>query len=144
MAKLHVDYSVLLSFAIFSGGYFFVSYLLLSDLTSWVYQLVCSVIALIVYLNLLRYALLALYSLSSDRVSEYLGFLMMYLLTISVIGLPFFLEERSIVSVSFLHYIIIGFACIMLTKYTVFMLLGPWHDVKTANSKSQTTQRYTL
>jgi biofilm PGA synthesis N-glycosyltransferase PgaC len=55
---------------------------------------------------------------------------MMYLLTISVIGLPFFLEERSIVSVSFLHYIIIGFACIMLTKYTVFMLLGPWHDVK--------------
>ena len=44
--------------------------------------------------------------------------------------MPFIVEPNVVFEAPIIRYIIIGFATILLTKYTFFMLLGPWHDIK--------------
>lgn len=129
MTKLRFDLPLLLAFSVFTGVYTFVGYFLISKMPLLAYQVVFSVIALIIYLNLLRFFILALYSLSQSKISQLMGFFMLYMITLSIITLPWLLEPRETIDAPVLRYVIIAFAAILLTKYTVYMLLGPWHDV---------------
>ena len=130
MGKITFDFSTILSMILFSGAYFATAFFLIGKTENIAYMVVFSLMALILYLNILRYFIFEICSLSYARMTEFFCYAIMYGITISVIAFPFFLEPVFVFESPVVRYLIIGFATLLLTKYGLFMLLGPWHDIK--------------
>lgn len=130
MGKLSFDFSALLSAILFTGVYTATAYSLISLTENLAYLIVFSLMAFILYLNILRYFIFELCRLSQARMTEFFAYVVMYGITVSVLLMPFFLEPLFVFESPVLRIIIIGFATLLLTKYCLFMILGPWHDIK--------------
>lgn len=136
MGKIHFNFGILIGTILFSGAYWLISFFLISLAERMSYIIVFSLMAAILYLNILRFLLFKVYelvevkTLSKEQISQLFGYSVMYLITISVVTLPFFLEPSFVFDSEVLRVIIIGFATLLLTKYAVFMMLGPWHDIR--------------
>ena len=130
MNKININYLTLFNSIVFTGLFFLVLYYAISYVDNIIYMVVFSLMALIIYINILRKFFLEMFSLEVTRISEFFIYFIMYVVTISVLAMPFFVEPNVVFEAPIIRYIIIGFATILLTKYTFFMLLGPWHDIK--------------
>ncbi len=130
MGNIKINFSVLLSTFVFTGVFAAVSYILISKIENFSYVVVFSLMTLILYLNFLRYFILELCSLSESRVSEIFSYFLMYAVTGSVLLLPVFLDPKFVIESPEIRYFITLFASILLAKYSLFMILGPWHDIK--------------
>ncbi len=130
MGKITFDFSALLSMVLFTAAYASVAYFLISFTENIAYLIVFSLMAFILYINILRYFILEICSLSQARVTELFSYVIMYGITISVLVLPLFLEPIFVFESPTLRFFIIGFATLLLAKYCTFMILGPWHDIR--------------
>ena len=130
MGKLQINPVTILTLLLFTALYSYGSYWLISFTENVTYTIVFSLMALILYVNVLRFFIFELCSLSQSRISELFTYLVMYAITISVLVLPLFLEPIFVFESPVLRIIIITFAALLLAKYCAFMLLGPWHDIK--------------
>ncbi len=130
MGKITINFGALLSMTLFTAAYAMGAVSLLSLLTNVTYVIVFGLMALIIYINFLRYFILEICSLSQARMTEFFIYTIMYAVTASVLLLPLFLEPVFVFESPTLRIFIITFACILLAKYTIFMILGPWHDIK--------------
>lgn len=115
---------------LFTGVYGYISYELVTLTDNFAYLVVFSMMALILYLNIIRYFVLEFCSLAQGRTTEFFAYFIMYVITITVIAFPFFLEPIFVFESPVIRYFIIAFATLLLTKYCLFMILGPWHDIK--------------
>lgn len=129
MKKLHINNSAILSLLLFTVLFSFVAWYAITLTSHTVYRVVFGLVACIIYINFLRFFILEFFSLSNSRLSELMVYILMYLITISVLVLPLLVEPVLVFESSLLRNIIIGFAMVMLSKYFIFMILGPWHDI---------------
>ncbi len=130
MKKIIINNVTLFNAALFSVIYVVFMVFVISFLENLIFIVVFGAMALIIYANILRKFVLEMFNLENTRISEFFVYLMMYIVTISVLVTPFFVETKVVFEASFIRNIIIIFASILLTKYTLFMLIGPWHDIR--------------
>jgi len=130
MHKLNINLISVLSALLFSVLYAFLSYSFISLFTDIVYIIIFTLVLTIIYINILRKFIFEIFTLEKGRATEMFAYLLMYVVTVSAIIFPFVFEPIIVFELPILRYLIIGFATILLTKYAIFMLLGPWHDIK--------------
>lgn len=131
MNKLPVNFLVLANTIIFSLIYGLAFLIFKTYFTTTAGIVIFSIMSLILYVNILRKFALEMFSLEETRFSEFFIYFLMYLITISVVVLPFFSDTEIVFDSKVIKNLIIVFASILLTKYTIYMFLGPWHDLKT-------------
>lgn len=131
MSKLPINFLVLLNTIIFSFIYGLVFLIFKTYFSTTAALVVFSIMSLILYVNILRKFVLEIFYLEETRFSEFFIYFLMYLITASVVILPLFSDSVIVLESALLRNIIIIFASILLTKYTIYMFLGPWHDLKT-------------
>lgn len=129
MTKISINYTTLFNALLFTVIYGVALYYFVSFFSNIVYAIIASMMALVIYANILRKFLLEMFGLEVTRTSEFFVYFFMYLITISVLVMPFFISANVVFEAPIIRYVIIGFATVLLTKYTLFMLLGPWHDI---------------
>lgn len=129
MGKLHIRYDGVVSAVLFTGLYAAGGYLLIGLIDHFVYQLIAGLMAGIIYLNILRFFIFEICTLTDSRTSEFFTYFILYCITAGVLALPFFLEPQFVFESPTVRLIIICFATLLLTKYATFMILGPWHDI---------------
>lgn len=130
MNKITFDFSALLSMVLFTGIFGAAAFFLVSLTDNLAYRIVFGLMAFILYLNILRYFIFELCRLSQARMTEFFAYVIMYGITVSVLLMPVFLDPIFVFESPTLRLVIISFATLLLTKYTLFMVLGPWHDIK--------------
>jgi len=131
MKQLSINYLALVNTIIFSLIYGLAFLVFKTFFVTTAAFIIFSIMSLIIYVNILRKFILEVLCLEETRFSEFFIYFLMYLITALVIILPFFSESEIVLESKVLRNMIIVFASILLTKYTIYMFLGPWHDLKT-------------
>lgn len=76
-------------------------------------------------------------TLTSTALKNLLVFFFLYVITIGIVISIFVLTPNHSSEFPVLRTIIVIFASVLLTKYFVYMLLSPWHDVSTAFKRAK-------
>lgn len=130
MSKLKVNFLSLFNVVILTVGYGFLLYKFAMLFEQLIFVITALVMGLIIYVNILRNFVLEMYGLAETKASELFTYLILYVVTISIIVSPFVLEAKYVFESNSIRNVIIAFSILLMSKYTIFMLIGPWYDVK--------------
>lgn len=129
MKLFNIKFNIVLNTLIFSALYWGGSYLFVSNISHFAYQVVAVLVLIILYINILRLFVFEILNLERTRISEVMAYVLMYLITASALVFPFVFEPVYLLEVDFVRVIIITFASVLLVKYFIYMILAPLHDM---------------
>lgn len=81
------------------------------------------------------------YRVTRSKSVKLATYLLLYLVTFFLIYSYFLFKPTQHASFPILHFVIISFASVLLTKYLLYMLVSPWHDVASVWDAYKSAQR---